>query len=83
MKLAPIFVKSAVSGRSFVPEKACCASIQTATRPSHYIRKPADASLLGMRLKVLRFIHDTNQKKNGKWTSPATSWINLHDGDKI
>jgi hypothetical protein len=45
----------------------------------HYIRKPADASLLGTWLNVLHFIHDTNQKKTGKWTSPTITWINLHD----
>jgi hypothetical protein len=32
----------------------------------HYIPKPADAALLRTRLKVLHFIHDTNQKKIGK-----------------
>jgi hypothetical protein len=32
----------------------------------HYIRESADASLLGTRLKVLHFIHDTNQKNAPK-----------------
>jgi hypothetical protein len=32
----------------------------------HCIPKPADVSLLGTRLKVLHFIHDTNREKTGK-----------------